>query len=195
MARSRVRARELLLEMRPVERARVGVHARHAHHHAPLGREARPRRDVRVMIHLRDDDLVTWREGRGEGAREREGEGGHVRAERDLVRRGVQQVRGGRAGRVDDLVGLEARWVRPVRVRVVVQQVVAHRIDDARRHLRSPRSVEVRHGMTSVHALERGEARANLIDARHARDVRLNRSGRHLISTPAHCSMRRTAST
>ena len=47
-----------------------------------------------------------------------------------------------------------------------MQQVVAHRTDDAHRHLRTTGSVEVRHPVPAVHPLERRELRTNLVDPR-----------------------------
>jgi hypothetical protein len=53
-----------------------------------------------------------------------------------------------------------------VRIRIVVQQIVAHAVGDDRRDLRSPGSVEVRHGMSMVLAAERRKLIADDVDRR-----------------------------
>jgi hypothetical protein len=78
-----------------------------------------------------------------QGAAEVERERGHVVAEHDLVRARVQQIRHCFARTRDDRVGLAARRVLPVRVRVVVEKVVGHRLGHCARDLRSARRVEV----------------------------------------------------
>jgi hypothetical protein len=53
-----------------------------------------------------------------------------------------------------------------VRIRVVLQQVVAHAVGDDRRHLRPAGSVEVRHGMSAMLAAERRKLIADRVDWR-----------------------------
>ena len=67
-------------------------------------RELEPRRDVAVMVELGADDLVAVAPVAGGGAREREVERRHVRAERDLVDRRVQELRCGLVRVRDELV-------------------------------------------------------------------------------------------
>ena len=64
-------------------------------------------------------------------------------------------------------VGLFARGIAPVRVGVVIEEIVVHRVDDGARHLRSARAVEVRDGMAVVHrARARESARGCLRPSR-----------------------------
>ncbi len=51
-----------------------------------------------------------------------------------------------------------------MRVRVVMEQVVGHRLGDRPRHLRSTRRIEVRDRKPAMHALERGKLPADLRD-------------------------------
>ena len=81
----------------------------------------------------------------------------HVVAEGDLRRRRVQEVGQGAPRVVEQLVGLEARRKVPVRVGVVVQQVVGHRVDDPLRDLRAARPVEIGDRRALVDACQRGE--------------------------------------
>src|ERR1041384_5922098 len=83
-----------------------------------------------------------------------------------------------------------------MRVRIVMEEVLGHRIDDGARYLRSTRPIEIRDWKSVVDPLQRGELRT----CQPNRLVRvLSRSnggeGAHEISTPAHCSTSRTAST
>ena len=58
-------------------------------------RELEPRRDVAVMVELRDEDLVALAQRAAEGARQREVERRHVGAEDRLVGIAAQECRGG----------------------------------------------------------------------------------------------------
>jgi hypothetical protein len=95
------------------------------------------------MVQLGDHHLVAAAPPAAQRPRDVEGEGRHVVAERNLVRRCVEEVGECPPGSVDRLVGLEAGRKVPVRVRVVVQQVVGHPLHDAGRHLRAAGAVEV----------------------------------------------------
>ena len=57
-------------------------------------RELEPRRHVRVVVELRDDDLVALAPGAAGRPRQRKGERRHVRAEDRLLRRAAQEVAG-----------------------------------------------------------------------------------------------------
>jgi hypothetical protein len=51
-----------------------------------------------VVIQFRDDDFVVTTVAASQRSREMEGERGHVRAKRDFVWRGVQEIGQGGAG-------------------------------------------------------------------------------------------------
>ncbi len=143
--------------MVPIELARFGNHSRHPNDAAALLLERAPGRDVRMMVQLRDHDFVARSVAAAERAREVEGERGHVRAEGDLVRRGIQKIRQRRASRIDDGVRFLARRISPMGIRIVMQQIIAHRCDHDPRHLRAAGAIEVGHRMTVVNARESGE--------------------------------------
>ncbi len=131
-----------------------------------LAGEPAPRIDVGVVIELGHDDLVAGGPAPAERAPEVERQRRHVGAERDLLGPAAEQVGERRARGVERGVGLDARREGPVRVGVVVEQVVAHRVHHRARHLRAAGAVEVGDGRAAVAALEGGELRADLVDAR-----------------------------
>ena len=83
---------DLALEVVPVERARLGLHTHDVNLDAALAFERLPRRDVGVVVELRDDDLVAGLERAAERARDVEGERRRVRAEDYLVGRRAEEV-------------------------------------------------------------------------------------------------------
>ena len=112
---------------------------------AALGREARPRRDVAVMIQLGHDDLVALRPTASTSPRARwKVSVVMFRPNAISVAIAVHEIGERHTRRVERGVGLGARRIVPVRVRVMVEQVVVHRLDDLSRHLRAARPVEVR---------------------------------------------------
>jgi len=119
-----------------------------------------------VVVELGHDQLVARLPATPQGAAEVEGQRGHVLAEDHLLRRAAQQVGQGLAGLGQGCVGLDAGGVGPVRVGVVAQQVVAHRVHHGGGHLGPPRSVEVGHRQAVLAALEGGEMTADLVDVR-----------------------------
>ena len=117
-----------------------------------------------------------------------------ILAEHDFVGAAEHEI-GERFARArDQLVGLFARRIAPVRVGVVMEEVIVHRRDDRARDLRAARAVEVRDGVSAVRPLQRRKVRTNFVDADGPVRVQSG-DGRHAISTPAHCSTIFTAST
>jgi hypothetical protein len=132
---------ELRLEVVEVE-ARVVADRGDPHLQVEVAREFQPRRDVAVVVELRDDDLVAGLELAPERAREREVERRHVRAEDDLFRRAAEEVAAGPARLVHERLRATARRVRAADVRVRGAQVVRDRLDHLVRHLRAAGPVE-----------------------------------------------------
>ena len=165
------------LEVVPVERARLCVHTHDAQDYLALALKRLPRRDVGVMIQLRDDDLVARRERSTKRARDVVGERRRVRAEDDLRRRCAEEVGYAAARALDQLVRLGARRVGPVRVGVVMIKVVAYGLDDCARNLRAAGAVEVCDGASFVLASERGEVRPDLFGREHVGVVIQGRVG------------------
>jgi hypothetical protein len=62
-----------------------------------------------------------------------------------------------------------------MRVRVVMNEIVAHAVDDEGGDLSTAGSVEVGHGMALVLAAERGKLIADGVHGRHERCTRSNR--------------------
>ena len=163
----------LTLEIVPVERARPGVHANDAERDAALARKRLPWRDVGVMIKLCDDDLVARRERATERARDVEGERRRIRAEDYFVGSRAEKVCHALARLLDYTVGLRARRIGPVRVGVVMIEIVAHGLDHAARDLRAAGAVEVGDREAFMLALKRGKVRPYLFGGCDGRRARL----------------------
>ena len=92
------------------------------------------------------------------------GQGRHVGAEDDLLGGSADPVGQGAAGGQQGSVGLAAARIGPVRVGVVVQQVVRDRLGDAARRLGATRTIEVGYRMAVVAPVQRRKVAANLLD-------------------------------
>ncbi len=135
-----------LIEGVKVERRPVLGQLDPAHGGPPLLGDGEPWRDVGVVIHARDDDLVAGPELAAKGAAHGEGQRRHVRAERDLV--GIVRPEEVGAGRVDlgqHRIGLDRGGEGAAMVGIPRLEVRAHRVDALARHLRPARSVQVGH--------------------------------------------------
>ena len=176
------------MERGPIELAGGEVHADARDLHPALTLQRAPGGDVRVVIEIGDDDLIAGAPAAPEGARQMEDARRHVVREGDLARGGIEEVGDRGARGQEHRIGLIGGGVRPMGVRVVMQQIVAHRIDDRLRDLRAPRPIEVGDGVAVVLALQRGEARADLCGGGgHWRA--------HWITVPVSCSTHFTTST
>ena len=103
---------------------------------------------------------------RPKALRQVERQRGHVGPEGDLGGRGVEKVGQGLPRLRQGRVGLGAGRESPVRVRIVVNKIIGHRLDHGPGDLCPARPVEVGHAMTVMNALERGEGRADLVGRR-----------------------------
>ena len=127
---------ELCLQVVEVERE-ILVHAGEADDDAEIVGELQPRRDVRVVVEPRADDLVPALERPPECPGEQEVECGHARPERDLTRVAGHEAARGRVRALDQLDRSDARLVRRADVRVVLAQVARDRVDHLVRALRA----------------------------------------------------------
>ena len=150
-------------EVVEVERE-VVVHAGEADDDAEVLLQRQPRRDVRVVVEPRADDLVAALQLPAERAREQEVERRHARPERDLVRVAGEEPAGRHARPLDQLHRADARLVRRADVRVVLAQIPGDRVDHLVRALRPAGPVE-----EGEPAVERGEPRANGLDVQQGR--------------------------
>ena len=123
-----------------------------------------PRRDVALMIEIRNNDFVASLPAAPQPARDVKRQRRHIRAEHDLVGRRIDQIRRGHARRMDHRVGLFARRIRPIRIGVVLIEVVGHGPTNRQGHLGAPRPVEVRDGPTIVAPRQGGKLLSNRHD-------------------------------
>src|SRR5688572_24730366 len=163
---------EMTTEIIPVELARLRNHFHHANTEIPILRELHPRIDVRMMVELGNYDLIAGRELSPKRSRDVKRERSHVRAENDLVGRRIQKLSERLARECESSIRLDARWVRPFGVRVVVIQVVDDGVTHAPRHLRSSRPIEIGDSVAALPALERREMSPNLSNTHDLRWTR-----------------------
>ncbi len=162
IASSRVRGRERGGEGLHVERHAVGRKRHRPDRQAEIVGRMPPRVDVAVVIELGHHDLVARAPLSRERPRDMERDGRHVLAEAHPLRaRGVEEGRVHPPGIEQERVGLLAARVHPVGVGVVVDQVLADRVDDRRGHLGAAGAVEVGHRVAVVHAAKGGELGAD----------------------------------
>ncbi len=124
----------------------------------PILGDRPPGRDVRLVVEGRDHDLVARREVGRDRPTQVEGQGGHVRAELDLVAGpGTEEV-GHRLVRLGDQCAAQLRGdERTAVVRVRVAVVGDDRIDDPLRDLGSARPVEEHDGASVLLPAKGGE--------------------------------------
>ena len=135
--------RDQSLEIAPVQLAGTGDHARRPHRYAALARERLPRRDVGMVVEFCDNDFVCRAPAAAERPCHMERQRGHVRAEPDFVGCGADESRQPCARARERGVGFLARRITPVGIRVVVQQIIGHRVGHHAGHLRAAGAVEI----------------------------------------------------
>ena len=109
---------------------------------AAVGGELDPRRDAAVVVEAGDEDPVALLPVARRGAREREVEPRHVRAEDHVVGRAAEEAGGVLARGREDLLDALARLVGRADVRARLAQRARDRVADLVRHLRAARRVE-----------------------------------------------------
>ncbi len=135
------------------------IKRRRPHGETAVGSDEQPRRDVRIVVELGDDDLVALLERPGDGVGEQEVDRGRVGAEHDLLRAATEEVGRGEVSVVDQLLGGHGGHERTAEVRVRADQVIGHRAGDRVGRLRTARAVEVDRRLAVHPAVERGEPR------------------------------------
>ena len=105
-------------------------------------RKLEPRRHVRVVVELGDDDLVAFPPLASGGARQRERERRHVRAEDRLLGAGAEELAGRQPRLGHERLGAAARLVRPADVGVRLPVVAGDRVDHFVGHLCAAGAVE-----------------------------------------------------
>lgn len=153
---------EALGEMVEIELAGRWIKACGPHGDSAVADQGTPGGDVGVVIQLRDNDFIPRTPGATERTGEVEGKRCHVESERDLIGRSTEEIGIRRPSMRDELIGLVTRGIRPVRVGVVVAEIVHHGVDNGRGNLGSARPVEVRDRPTAVTARECRKLSANL---------------------------------
>jgi hypothetical protein len=132
---------ELALEVREVQ-ARVVVKLDVPDHQIAVVGDLQPRRDARVVVEARDEDLVARAELAGGGPGQREVERGHVGPEDHLTRLAAEEP-----GRVafrllQDLPDTQARGVPRAQVGAGLPERERDRVADLVGHLRAARGIE-----------------------------------------------------
>ena len=164
--RHQLRARtEAPFEIGPIQLAALRFHLHRLDRHAALPRQRLPWGDVCVVIELGDDDLVPGAPASPERPRHMERDRRHVGAEGDLVWRRPEECPEPAPRVTKQDVGLLTGRITPVRVRVVMQQVIHDRVGHDMGHLRAAGAVEVRDGQAAMLAEQRREGGANRFNA------------------------------
>jgi hypothetical protein len=108
-----------------------------------------------MVVELGYDDLVTRPPASAQSTCKVERQGRHVRTECDLRWGGPEEIGQSGAGAGYERIGLLTCWIGPVRVGVVVEQIVLHRRNNRPRHLGPTGAVEIGDGLVLVSSLER----------------------------------------
>ena len=145
-----------------VESAIVFMNLRHANGHAALFERA-PRRNIGIVIKVREHDFVPRTELAPNRAANGESQRSHVGTENDLIRITAQEIRDSRPRAGDHRVGAATGRVSAACVSVVMLQIIGDRIDNTLWNLSSARPIEERCGMAVNGLRERRELRANPI--------------------------------
>lgn len=116
-----------------------------------------------MVIQLGDYHLVAGAPGPAERPREVEGEGRHVGAEGDLLRRRVEKLRQRFPGTGQHPIGFLAGRVGPMCIGVVVQEVVVDGFNHRQRHLGAAGAIEVGHGAPALDPAQGGKLRSDAV--------------------------------
>ena len=134
--------RDLAFQVLEVQGAVVDPDVREAHADS-LRLERQPGGHVGIMLEPGDHDLVTGAQLRSNRPAHGKGKGGHVGPEDDLVRRSVEEGRGGLARPLDHGVAALAGLEQAAVVGVHRRPVIADPLHDPPRHLGAGGVVEV----------------------------------------------------
>src|SRR5581483_8842528 len=105
--------------------------------------ESTPGRDVRIVIQMSKQDLVSCAKLTPNGAADCKCQGGHVCSEHNLVCITAEEVSHGRARSGDYLIGFAARRIGAARVRVTVAEISRDRVNDTMWNLSSSGTIEI----------------------------------------------------
>jgi hypothetical protein len=178
IARHHARAvRKLRLQVVHIERG-VVVQLHVLHDQVLVVGELEPGRHATVVVQGRHQDLVARLEAAPGGARQREVERGHVRAEHDLVRLAAEEARGLRLGGLEDRLHAQACLVGSAEVGAGLAEAAGHRVAHLVGNLGTARSVE-----EGEVALQGGEALADGRQVAHDPIHRLLPGCMNLINT------------
>jgi hypothetical protein len=157
----------LLLEVVPIECAGSNVHFDDAECATTFLGERLPRADIGVVIELGDHEFVARGEQPAQCPRDVECERRSVCTEDNFVRRPAKEIRNHRPSLVENRIRFRAGRIVPVRVGVVMKQIVADRFDNRLRHLRAAGTIEIRDPEASVLSLKCRETGPNVVDIWH----------------------------
>ena len=167
----------LSLEIIPVQLSACRVQPYRTQHETTVLGDGLPRPAVGVMVQVRHDNLVARLQTTPDGTCQMERERGHVGAEDYFVRCAVQEIRIGLACGENDGIRLHAGGEGPMRIGVVVEQIVGDGRRHTRRHLRTAGPIEIRHRMPALLALQCRKVRTDGFDSEHGHGVFTLRCG------------------
>ena len=117
---------------------------RHPYGDSALLGKCPPGGHIRLVVELCDHHFVAWSPRASEGARHMKCQGRHVEPKHNLLRgRAAEEIRVRRSRAGDHGICLNARRISPVCICVVIEEVIAHDLDDGRRDLRAAGAVKV----------------------------------------------------
>jgi hypothetical protein len=133
--------RKLPLEVFEIERG-VVVDVHEADREILVVGELEPRRHVRVVVELGDENLIALPPVASGSARQCERERRHIRAEDRLLGTGAEKLAGRQSCLCHERLGAATRLVRSADVRVRLSEVLGDRVDDLVGNLRAAGPVE-----------------------------------------------------
>src|SRR5262249_18771418 len=116
-----------------------------------------------MMIEFGNDDLVAGNVSAAERSRDVKSDRRHVGAERDFIRFEIEKVCERLARIGDQLVGLGAGRISPMRIGIMVEKVITHCFDDLAGDLSSSGTIEISYWEIIVFTLESREMRTDFI--------------------------------
>ena len=167
------------IQVVPVELAGLRDHSDLEDGDPSFALECPPGVDVGVVVQLGDDDRISRPQPPPDGPRQVKRQRGHVEPKANLGGGGIEKIGHG-LPRIDERrVGLGTGRKTPVRVGIVVNQIIGHGLDHGGGDLCPSGSVEIGDAMTMIHlARARGRPRGS----RPSRQRRARAAGRRNVS-------------
>ncbi len=147
--------------------------------------QLQPGRDVALVVHAGEDDLVARHEAATERARHMIGQRRHVGADDDFPGRGRPQEIGHRLmGVVHDLLRGERRGEKAAEIGIGGKQAVRYGVGHGTRHLRAGRIIQIDAPATFVAETKRRKILAHAVDGK-CHEIPLTDGRRHAPLPPS----------